>query len=228
MRSAVDREVKTARGNVKVDVVAEDDSRTPGVVILCECKLWKPAVPQSVVHSFRTVMVDSGASLGLVISPRRAQRGAYQAAEHSNVHVLSWVEFQEMFVERWTQNYLCPVLNKESHALVDYTEPVLRVHRKAQCLSPAERKQFVKLRKRHVAPAFLAMAPYFATKNGEVARGIPQLPIGAEPWSLNARVASALPPSVRTAMCLRDFLDAYVSYLRDATTEFDELFGERA
>ena len=228
MRSAVDVEVTTARGSVKVDVVAVDDSRTPRVMVLCECKLWKQSVPQSVVHSFRTVVNDSGASLGLLISPRRAQRGAYQATEHSNVHILSWAEFQAMFEDRWTRNYLLTSLSRESHALVEYTQPILRITRKARNLPPAERARFAKLRKRHLGAAFFAMAPCFATSEGEAKLGVPQLPIGVGPAGLSARLVSALPASVVTASCLREFLDVYVSYLREATAEFDALFGERA
>ena len=228
MRSAVDVEVKTARGSVKVDVVAEDNSRTPPVVILCECKLWKQSVRQSVVHSFRTVVNDSGASLGLVISPRRAQRGAYEATEHSNVRVLSWAEFQAMFEERWTRNYLLTVLSRESHALVEYTQPILRIKRKARNLPPAERAQFAKLRKRHVGAAFFAMAPCYASPEGKATLGVPQLPIRTGQAGLSARFVSGLPASVVAASYLRDFLDVYVSHLHEATAEFDALFGERA
>ena len=71
MQAEIEREVKLARGTVEVDVFAVDPDPTPNSVYVCECKNWAAAIPQTVVHSFRNVVLDSGANLGLIISKNR-------------------------------------------------------------------------------------------------------------------------------------------------------------
>src|SRR6476660_968508 len=47
--------LQTVRGQVDVDVYAVDVAVSPPALTLFECKHWKRAVPQTVVHAFRTV-----------------------------------------------------------------------------------------------------------------------------------------------------------------------------
>src|SRR5690349_3423320 len=58
----------TVRGDVDIDVIVRDRTRRPHTLILCECKHWNRRVPKTVVHAFRTVVHDSGANLGFIIS----------------------------------------------------------------------------------------------------------------------------------------------------------------
>jgi hypothetical protein len=99
--ASCDVPLATVRGSVDVDVVAIDRSRPPVAIYLVECKLWKRRVPQSVIHAFRTVVADSGAHTGFIVSDIGFQEGAYQAVHNSNVTLLTWAEFQELFFERW-------------------------------------------------------------------------------------------------------------------------------
>jgi Restriction endonuclease len=99
----VERTIETVRGNVEVDVLAVDPSTSPKLQYLCECKYWSRAVPQSVVHSFRTVVSDYGAHIGFLISRNGFQSGAYEAAQNSNIRLVNWFEFQEEFIERWKE-----------------------------------------------------------------------------------------------------------------------------
>ena len=118
---------------MEVDVYAEDLSSQPKTVYLCECKHWQSAVPQTVVHAFRTVVTDYGANWGFIISSAGFQSGAFEAAAKSNVRLLTWDEFQELFVDRWIENYMMPRLREEVEPLVDYTEPFnARVSRRAR------------------------------------------------------------------------------------------------
>jgi hypothetical protein len=82
--------IHTVRGYVDVDIVIEDTTRQPHTLILCECKHWKRKIPKSVVHAFRTVVQDSGASIGYVISEQGFQTGATAAAATSNVRLVTW------------------------------------------------------------------------------------------------------------------------------------------
>ncbi len=138
--TAVEKLVELARGQAEIDVWAHDPSSTPAQTYLIECKRWKEAVPQAVVHAFRTVVGDSGANWGAIISSNGFQRGAYQAAEYSNVRLLTWNEFQELFATSWFTRYFCSVIRKEFDPLVEYTEPInSRIFRKADLLPEAER-----------------------------------------------------------------------------------------
>ncbi|MBY0157207.1 restriction endonuclease [Cytobacillus firmus] len=71
---------------------------------LIECKYWNTDIPQTVIHSFRTVVSDYGSQHGLIIAKKGFQSGAYEATKNTNIHLLSWNEFLSLFEERWLQN----------------------------------------------------------------------------------------------------------------------------
>ncbi|MGF1623960.1 MAG: restriction endonuclease [Alphaproteobacteria bacterium] len=93
--------IRTVRGRVDVDVEIRDRTRRPHTLILCECKFWNRRVPKTVVHAFRTVVHDSGASLGFIISDAGFQAGAYEAAINANIKLVTWKQFQIELYERW-------------------------------------------------------------------------------------------------------------------------------
>lgn len=101
--SDVERTIETVRGKVDVDVHAIDSTASPKLIYLCECKYWSSAVPKTVVHSFRTVVSDYGAHVGFLISRNGFQSGAYEAAQNSNIRLVNWFEFQEIFIDRWKE-----------------------------------------------------------------------------------------------------------------------------
>jgi len=134
--TAIEKVVKTARGKVEIDVWAHDSSSTPPQTYLVECKRWRDAVPQTVVHAFRTVVGDSGANWGAIVSSNGFQSGAYEAARYSNVRLLSWLEFQNLFAESWFEHYFCRLVGEKCDPLVEYTEPInSRIFKKADILS---------------------------------------------------------------------------------------------
>jgi hypothetical protein len=75
----VGKPIDNVRGAKEIDVFVRDVAITPPAVYLCECKLWKRAVPQEIVHAFRTVMADVGAHRGFIISGAGFQKGAFEA-----------------------------------------------------------------------------------------------------------------------------------------------------
>lgn len=100
-RAGVECTIRTARGESEIDIYVEDPVAHPPLVYLVECKHWKNRVPKSVVHSFRTIVSDSGANCGYLISRVGFQSGAYEAAANSPVQLLSFQEFQETLCDRW-------------------------------------------------------------------------------------------------------------------------------
>lgn len=100
-----EKTIETVRGKVEVDVIAEKQLVYSPKVI-CECKYWQTAVPQTVVHAFRTVMNDCGASYSYIISKEGFQKGAYEAAANSNILLFSWDEFLEKFKLEWLSHVI--------------------------------------------------------------------------------------------------------------------------
>ena len=74
-RCDIERNITMARGKTCVDVHVTDFVSSPPLIYLCECKYWTSRVPKSVVHSFRTILHDSGANRGYIISKAGFQGG---------------------------------------------------------------------------------------------------------------------------------------------------------
>jgi hypothetical protein len=97
----VGKVVDNVRGAKEIDVYVRDTSVAPAALYLCECKHWQRAVPQEIVHSFRTVLQDTGAHRGYIISSGGFQSGAFEAAKNTNLDLLSFPELQDIFFDRW-------------------------------------------------------------------------------------------------------------------------------
>jgi restriction system protein len=223
----VTKDITTVRGTVNIDVYADDTTQAPTSTYLIECKLWNRPVPKTVVHAFRTVVTDFGANWGFIISSKGFQKGAYEAAERSNIRLLNWVEFLELFRDRWTQHYMLPYLFQECDALVEYTEPInSRIFRKADKLSPEKQEVFRQLRQQYQALAYYAL--HISFQRSPAKGEIPSLPIKDGMKVDYRKIEGGLPPNLVEATTLRDFLNIYVDHLKAATSAFDDLFGERA
>jgi hypothetical protein len=225
LEADVERPITTVRETVNIDVYAEDPAHSPRTVYLCECKHWQTAVPKSVVHAFRTVVADHGANWGFIISSAGFQSGAFEAAANTNVRLVAWNEFQNVFVDRWFENYMLGRLREVAEPLVDYTEPEnCRVFRKAGELSPRARQRFGELRREYADLAFLAQLLY--VQNWGQAKRM-QLPLKAQVRS-GVTSYQKLPDELLEATSHRGFLDILCRHLRSGIAQFDEVFGGRA
>ena len=101
----IEKEISLGRGKSVVDVYARRSCGIP-TTIICECKHWNKKVPRSVVQGFRTIILESGANLGYIISAKGFQSGSYEVATKTNIHLLSWAEFQEAFRTDWLKNMI--------------------------------------------------------------------------------------------------------------------------
>jgi restriction system protein len=101
----IEKTIQTLRGKVEIDVYAEKDEGIK-TIILCECKFWKNNIPQTVVHSLKSVVNDFGATNGFVISKVGFQSGAKEAVDKSNITLLTWSDFQELFLSKWLENII--------------------------------------------------------------------------------------------------------------------------
>jgi hypothetical protein len=119
------RHIDLPRGGADIDVYAVDRTREPRLLVLCECKHWNSRVPQTVVHAFRTIVHESGAHVGYIVSSAGFQQGAIDSAEGTNVHLVTWEQFQQAFYERWfgTMDSRLQIVGREVAELSDYFHP---------------------------------------------------------------------------------------------------------
>jgi restriction system protein len=226
------KNVPLARGDVNIDVWADDHS-SPQNIIAVECKHWARPATKNVVHGFRTVVGDSGANTGLIVSSAGFQEGAVEAAAYSNVRLLGWTDFQTMFAVRWFRQYMSSTVAEQTDALHEYTEPInSRILQKAYALPPDRQERVKVLRERYFRLALSNFA--FYPRNLEFLLPVnesplPSLPLRAsKQWPHGVELDSLVPDDVLDATTLRPLMDALIEHSRRAIAEFDEVFGERA
>lgn len=214
------------RGDVNIDVWADEQTSPPNVIAV-ECKNWAKPANKHEVHAFRMVVGESGANTGLLVSAAGFQSGAVDAASYSNVRLLNWNEFQEMFIMRWFRNHFAPTLAEETDPLHEYTEPInARITRKESALPKDRQKRVVELVHRHLPLAISNFAFHpvvLDNKLSSVAEAIPALPLRSHMEALEGSV----PDEVLDATALRTLLDALIRHSHAAIAEFDAVFGER-
>lgn len=121
----VEKTLRVPRGTVEIDVYAEENVKGRKYSIVCECKNWRSRVPQAVIHGFRTVVAETGANVGYIISTNGFQTGAFTSAELTNIQLVEWNEFQNAFEESWYDSFLLPEITRRLDPLFRYVEPLL-------------------------------------------------------------------------------------------------------
>lgn len=111
------------RGAVDIDVLAEETVQGIHHRIICECKNWRTNVPREVVHAFRTVMQETGAHQGYIVSRVGFQIGAIEAARSTNIELLTFAEFQSAFFAKWFNKRLW-AMEEEIGNFNTYYEPI--------------------------------------------------------------------------------------------------------
>ena len=89
------------RGKKEIDVFVKDKLASINQIYLIECKFWNKNVPQEVVHSFKTIMEETGANTGFIISKKGFQKGAFEAIKYTNIHLMTFEEFQHKYGNEW-------------------------------------------------------------------------------------------------------------------------------
>jgi len=221
----IERTIALVRGTVSVDIYAEDGHQTPPITIVGECKHWKVSVPKSVVHGFRTVVADCGANWGFVVSSAGFQAGAIEAAEKTNVRLLSWSEFEELFKERWLRTFMFRRVQEACEPFVEYTEPInSRIFRKADALSPDRQREFRALREQSGAlnALILGFSESFLEMTGQ------KLELPIRPRFAASSALAEIPEDLLDTRSLRQFGERLIVHVERATAEFDRAFGGRA
>ncbi len=101
--------VTTPRGEIELDVFASDESNVDKIKYIVECKNWNKSIPQTVIHSFTTVMNETGGNVGYIISRKGMQKGALAFTKNTNITGLSYLDFQKKFSEYGLNAILLPL-----------------------------------------------------------------------------------------------------------------------
>ena len=210
--------VDLVRGQAEIDVLATETVQGREYKTLIECKNWAQRVPQQVVHSFRTVVADVGANTGYIVSKVGFQSGAYEAAEHTNVKLLTWREFQDIFEPQWYCEYLTKYVGETLEPLGDYLEPIPDMVHWDEYLEDHEIDRLKELYHEHLPLGVLIMAlsPYINMLSGQSTKL--DLPLGDK-----AKAYSCLPESLCSRTGYREFIQELEEHCRPILEEFQRL-----
>lgn len=214
----IEKDINLVRGNVNVDVFAAK-MQYPKEVIIIECKHWAENIPQTIIHSVRTILSDSGANSGYIISKSGFQKGAYEAVKNSNLCLLTFNEFQNEFRTKWLD---CVVNELESlgYPLRKYSDPMESFFDKdIDLLSHDKQIEFKKLTyKYHYISMKSFRLLYKNALSGEL-----ELKYIDDVVSKNSK---DFPENIKVN-CLMDYFQFLKSVCINGVKEFDDLFEKK-
>ncbi|MDK1164616.1 restriction endonuclease [Cronobacter sakazakii] len=222
----VEAKVETPRGSVKVDVLATDPRSVDKIRYIVECKNWGSSVPQTVVHSFTTVMHETGANIGFIIAKHGLQYGAKQYTQNTNIIGMTYLEFQQRYFEAWWKRYFCPLIGDAADKVLLYTED-FNSHRDQvyHKLTPHNKIKFDKLRQQEgCSIMILSMFNHMS-----ISRGLSIGTLLDVPNTLNgfkATVLSKITPHIEwNCHTFRELLIIILEYLENVKSEFEVICG---
>lgn len=230
LTSTVEKEIHTPRGTVVVDVHAIDEKSVDKIQYIVECKNWSQAIPQTVVHAFTTVMAETGANIGFIVSLRGLQSGAVRYTDNTNIHGLTYLELQQRYLPVWWERYFCPAIGDAADDLLQYVEPFNSFRsRQIDGLSNEGQQKYRTLLEKFgtfgMTLSFFNMGRYINLHKRPNSTGDLLLsPEGVEPFKrglLNEHWSFFDWKSTT----FRDLLEEIRTNLNLATSEFNELFG---
>lgn len=227
MMASIEAPLHTPRGLTTVDVFAIDVSSVDQIRYVVECKNWGTTVPQSVVHSFTTVMHETGGNIGFIISKHGLQSGAEAYTQNTNIVGMTYLDFQKRYFGAWWNRYFCPLIGNAADRLLQYTEDFNTLRdQKYNELSLDKRVIFDSLRRDYEAAAMV-----FSMFN--IPSIAPKMKVGSfveTPKDLDDfrnRVLKIVTPNIYWhCKTFRGLLEIMLQYIEDGEKAFNELFGE--
>ncbi|EMB6102157.1 restriction endonuclease [Proteus mirabilis] len=222
----VEVDLETPRGSVNVDVLATDVRSVDKIRYIVECKNWGSSIPQTVVHSFTTVMHETGANIGFIISKHGLQRGAKQYTQNTNIIGMTYLEFQQRYFEAWWYRYFCPRIGDAADEPLQYVEPInSKRDREYAKLSLQAQEKFDQLRREKGASVMvLSMFNYKFMSKALNTGNLLEVPKNLDDFK--TRVLSQICPHIELYCdTYRELLKIILEYLSDTKAEFDTIFG---
>jgi len=213
----IEKKIKIARGKVKIDVYAEEIVKGRKYSIVCECKYWKSKVPQSIIHSFRTVVSDIGANVGYIISLKGFQSGAFDASDLTNIKLVTWEQFQDAFCKTWLEQYLSPEITEELDPILGYTEPLVPTW---FTKVPDNEVEILKELREKYIPFGMLMAMFTPYSLSFLrGTGFPKLPL-RDRLKRDSLSLDKIPSEILDATGYREFLEVCMEYGLKGISEF--------
>ena len=219
---------QTPRGEVEIDVFGIDQKSVERIQYIIECKNWEKSIPQHVVHSFTTVMHETGGNIGFIISKHGLQNGAREYLKHTNIYGMSFAEFQNRYLSAWWSKQFCPKVSAAVDTLLQYVEPInSRRERFYEKLSDSDKFIFNGLKEK-----YQSFATCMAFMNYE--QLMPELFLkDKEPFSppqniefFRENIRSALGPEFDfKSTYYRDLISEISEHLDHVTLQFNKLFN---
>ena len=223
LHAETEKLIQTPRGNVEVDVFAIDMNSVDQIKYLVECKNWSNSIPQSVVHSFTTVMHETGANIGFIVSKNGFQEGAKRYMDNTNISGLTYLELQERYFNVWWQKYFCTKVAEAADCVNQYVEPInSRRTRYLENLSNHKIEQFYILQ-RNYAPFGMLM---WLMNMGNIA---PQFSVDGPQNIIDYKrkfVEHMGAEFTFTSNTYRELLNEFCIKLKEIEYIFHDLFGE--
>lgn len=222
LTAAIEVQLTTPRGAVTVDVHAIDERSVDRINYIVECKNWEAPIPQSIVHGFTTVMHETGANIGFIISKRGLQAGARQYTRNTNMVGLTYEQLQARYLQGWWRTVFCVGLGAAADTLIQYVEPInSRRERLRRELPTSAQEALHALQAKYGVFGMVAgmmsvgqHVPYFALNAPESVE------------EFKARLTTTLGDEFRfESVYFRTLLDEMVGRVHAITMEFHEVFG---
>lgn len=205
------------RGGAEVDVVATETIEGITYRTICECKNWDVNIPQDVVHSFRTVMHESGANRGYIISKRGFQRGAIEAARSTNIELVTFAEFQNLYFDKWIRARTWAI-EKDVGGIHTYYEP-FGIPGFNRLTDEREREAYHSLWEKYKFVGVIL--PFFSPYSRMLTKqGFKPLPIDTKPIE---ELGIVVPEPLKAETGYREFLQLLTDYARAGLLEMRQL-----
>jgi hypothetical protein len=204
-----DVSLRLPRGSVDVDVLAEEAHEGLVYRIICECKNWRSNIPREVVHAFRTVILEAGVNRGYIISKIGFQRGAVEAANSTNIQLVTFAEFQEIYFQKWWKKRLWDT-EHELDGFHVYYEPLGKPGY-GQLKDDADRAAYDKVWHQYLFAGLLLMhySPYSRLVGED---NIPALPFDPERIAKMEEGGIHFPQDIKEAGSYREFFQLLTEY----------------
>jgi len=211
----IEKKIQSARGTVELDVYAEETVRGRKYAIACECKHWKSRIPQTVVHGFRTVVQEIGANIGYIVSMEGFQSGAVAAGDLTNLKLVTWQEFQDIFEESWFEEFFTKQIDEKLDGLMTYAEPFQPAW--FEKMIDEDKEKYFTLKEKYdlFGVVMQSLGPYGRMLRKEP---IPTLPLRAR--LKPDPIRGTIPDHILDETAYRELLDASVAYGESALAEF--------
>ncbi|TNC69871.1 hypothetical protein [Rubellimicrobium roseum] len=139
----------------------------------------------------------------------------YQAAANTNVRLLTWVQFQEVFEDQWYWESLINWVHENLDPLCSYLEPLPAMIHWDEHLDPEDVERLKVMHRDYMPllPMLMSMMPYMSMLPGQRQKVL--LPIGDR-----MREHIELPESLTSRTGYREFLVELERFCRPILSEF--------